>query len=191
MNSSPAKGRRLIQTKIQEVDSRFSQRHLRLNSCGQTVDGNEHWHPWSNWNSQILQEISYYTGILLFLSRNSKVEKYYENIPFEERPATANSASAVCNPRTFPAIHKILTSLTTPVRSVSCESSFSDLRRPVYNERGTLEWLREAPYSWWDGLHTGTWGDLPNETKVAEVNEPSFVLTGFPEVSIYIVDSKP
>ena len=30
MNLSPAKGRRLIQTKIQEVDSRFSQRHQGL-----------------------------------------------------------------------------------------------------------------------------------------------------------------
>ena len=30
MNSSPAMGRRLIQTKIQEVDSRFSQRHQGL-----------------------------------------------------------------------------------------------------------------------------------------------------------------
>ena len=30
MNSSSAKGRRLIQTKIQEVDSRFSQRHQGL-----------------------------------------------------------------------------------------------------------------------------------------------------------------
>ena len=28
-----------------------------------------------DWNSQILQEISYFAGILLFLSRNSKVEK--------------------------------------------------------------------------------------------------------------------
>ena len=48
-------------------------------------------------------------------------------------------------------------------------------------ERGTLEWLRDAPYLWWDWLHTGTWGDLPNETKVVEVNEPGFVLTEFPE----------
>ena len=30
MNSSPARGRRLIQTKIQEVDSRFSQCHQGL-----------------------------------------------------------------------------------------------------------------------------------------------------------------
>ena len=28
-----------------------------------------------DWNSQILQQISYFEGILLFLSRNSKVEK--------------------------------------------------------------------------------------------------------------------
>ena len=37
---------------------------------------------------------------------------------------------------------------------------------PVYNERGTLEWLRDAPYSSWDGLNTGTWGDLPNKTRL-------------------------
>ena len=76
--------------------------------------------------------MSYFAGILLFLSRNSKVEKitHYENIPFEERPATANSALAVCNPQKFPAIYKILTILlTTPVGSVSCERSFSALRR--------------------------------------------------------------
>ena len=34
-----------------------------------------------------------------------KWKKYYENIPFEERPATANSAFAAGNPQTFPAIH--------------------------------------------------------------------------------------
>ena len=27
-----------------------------------------------------------------------KWKKYYENIPFEERPATANSVLALCNP---------------------------------------------------------------------------------------------
>ena len=65
------------------------------------------------------------------------MEKYYENIPFEERPATANSALAVCNPRTFPA--KILTILlTNPVGSVSCESSFSALRRPTLWNRSTM-----------------------------------------------------
>ena len=66
-----------------------------------------------DWNSQILQEISYFAEIILFLSTNSKVEK--------------------------------------------------------------------LPYSSWDGLHTGTQGDLPHETKLTEVNEPGFFLTEFPE----------
>ena len=43
-----------------------------------------------------------------------KWKNYYENIPFKERPATANSALVVCNPRTFPAIHKILPFLLLP-----------------------------------------------------------------------------
>ena len=42
-----------------------------------------------------IAEISYLEGILFF-SINSKVKKYYEIFPFEERPATANSALAVC-----------------------------------------------------------------------------------------------
>ena len=67
------------------------------------------------------------------------MEKYYENILFEERPATANSTLAVCNSRTFPAIHKTLTILlTTPVGSVSCESSFSGLRRLKLWNRSTM-----------------------------------------------------
>jgi len=35
-----------------------------------------------------------------FFSRNG----YYENTPFEERPATANSALAVFKPQVFPAM---------------------------------------------------------------------------------------
>ena len=72
---------------LQEVDSRFSQR------C------NEHWAltvsidniPWSKWNSQLLTKNPYCEGILPFLSRGSKVEKFFEIIPLEERAATANS----------------------------------------------------------------------------------------------------
>ena len=71
----------------------------------------------------IMQESSYFSVEI------QKWKKDYENIPFEEPPATANSALAVYNPQIFPAIHKILTILvTTPVGSVSCERSFSALR---------------------------------------------------------------
>ena len=60
-----------------------------------------------------------------------KWKKYYENIPFEEQPGTANSVLAVCNPQTSPAgIHNILTILlTTPAGSVSWERLFSALTR--------------------------------------------------------------
>ena len=45
-----------------------------------------------------------------------------------------------CNPQIFPAIDKILTTvlLTTPVGSVSCERSFSALRRLKFWNRSTM-----------------------------------------------------
>ena len=67
------------------------------------------------------------------------MEKYYENMPFEERPANANSALSVPDPQTFPAIHKILALLlTTLVGSISCERSFSALRRLKLWNRSTM-----------------------------------------------------
>ena len=46
---------------------------------------------------------------------------------------------AVCNPKTFPAIHKILTLLlTTPVGCVSCERYFSALRHIKWWSRSTM-----------------------------------------------------
>ena len=56
-----------------------------------------------------------------------KWKKYYENILFEERPATANSALAVCIPQTFPAIRKILTILFTTPWEVFLVNSLSQL----------------------------------------------------------------
>ena len=69
-----------------------------------------------------------------------KWKKYCKNIPFEERLATANSALAVCrDPQIFPAIHKIPTTLlATNVGSVSCERSFSALRRPKFWNRSRM-----------------------------------------------------
>ena len=65
-------------------------------------------------------------------------KKYYANIPFEERPATTDSVLTVCNPQTFPASHKIIAiPLITPVGSVSCERSFSALRRLKLWSRST------------------------------------------------------
>ena len=67
------------------------------------------------------------------------MEKYYENICFKDRPATAKSALADCDPQTFSAMNKILTILlTTPMGSVSCESSFSALGRLKLWNRSTM-----------------------------------------------------
>ena len=59
-----------------------------------------------------------------------KWKKCYEGMTIQQRPKSATSAFSVCSPQTFPTLHKIFTIfLTTPVGSVSCERSFSALRR--------------------------------------------------------------
>ena len=87
--------------------------------------------------------LNYYKRFLTFEEEsNSSVEmpkwkKFRENMPFNERPRTANSALSVCSPQISPAIHKILTIfLTTPVRSVSCERFFSASRLPEMASQG-------------------------------------------------------
>ena len=58
---------------------------------------------------------------------------------FEERFANANSALSASDPQTFLAIHKILAILqTTPVGGISCECSFSALRRLKLWNRYTM-----------------------------------------------------
>ena len=60
----------------------------------------------------------------------AKWKKIYEPIPPRNRPDTARGALSECNMQSFPAINKVLTIfLTIPVGSVSCERSFSALRR--------------------------------------------------------------
>ena len=59
-----------------------------------------------------------------------KWKKCYEAIPLQELPKNITSAYSKCSPQVFPTLHKIFTIfLTTPVGSVSCERSFSALRR--------------------------------------------------------------
>lgn len=124
---------------VQEIEARFSQQHQGLVladrlSMAMGIDTSD--------ENEILK---YYNKFLTFQEATyfsveiAKWKKYYENMPFEERPANANSALSACNPQTFPAIHKILTILlTTPVGSVSCERSFSALRRLKLWNRSTM-----------------------------------------------------
>ena len=91
------------------------------------------------------------------------------------------SALAVCNPQTFPAIHKIFTILLiTPVGSVSCERSFSALRHLKLWDQSTIneECLTGLGMLL---IHRGTDYIPEPEVKLVEVNKPGFVLIGFPE----------
>ena len=134
MNSSTAKRRRLIQTKFQEVDSRFPQRHQDLiladrQSMAMSIDTRDQIEILKCYRKFLTTQESFYFSVEI-----QKWKKHYKNIPFEERPATSNSALAVCNRQTFPAIHKILTILP----SVSCECSFSALRHLKLWNRSTM-----------------------------------------------------
>ena len=139
-------------------------------------------------HSQILQEISYYAGILLFLSRNSKVhgKSTVKTFPLKSSLQMQIQPYLFATLGHFQTFARSLPFFLLPPWEVflvnahfllcsasSCGTGLQWMR--------TLEWLRDAPYSWKDDLHTGTWGDLPNETKLAEVNEEGFVLTEFPE----------
>ena len=115
---------------IQEIEARFSQCHqglvladrLSMAMSKDTRDQNEILKYYKKFLTS--EESTYFTVEI------TEWKKYYENMPFEERPANANSALSACDPQTFPAIHKILTILlTTPMGSVSYEHSFSALRR--------------------------------------------------------------
>ena len=124
---------------IQEIDTRFSQRHKGLLLADRlstvmnidTCDQNELLQHYEKFLT--FEEATYFSAEI------AKWKKCYEKMPFEERPTNANSALSACNPQTFSAIHKILTILlTTPVGNVSCERSFSALRRLKLWNRFTM-----------------------------------------------------
>ena len=116
---------------VQEVDSRFSQHYQALIlvdrlSMTMSIDTRDQIQILKYWRKFLTLQLSFYFSVEI-----QKWKKYYENIPLEEQPATANSALAVSNHQTVPAgIPNIVTILlTTPVGSVSCERSFFALRR--------------------------------------------------------------
>ena len=134
----------------------------------------------------------YFAEILLFLSRNSKHCQKCGKITMKifslksDLQPTANSPLLFATLRHFQAFTRSgFPSCHYPrgkcfLWTLFLFSEGPQVVEPVYNEQWTLGWLRDAPYSSGDGLHTGTRGDLPNETKLTEV-KPGFVLTEFPE----------
>ena len=78
----------------------------------------------------------HYGHFLTFFERDnleaelSRWKQQFTDMLEKEKPKTANQALIQCSARVYPAISKILTIfLTIPVGSVSCERSFSGLRR--------------------------------------------------------------
>ena len=60
----------------------------------------------------------------------TKWKKKYENVAMADKPKTVSVALSECSSQTFQVLHKLLIIyLATPVGSVSCERSFSALRR--------------------------------------------------------------
>lgn len=117
---------------IKELDTRFSNDHEGLVAaqylvplCLSQLDQKK---------VALLQ--SFYGKFLTYEEKDSlpvevtKWKKCYEGVSLQERPKCASSSLASCSPQSFPTLHKIFTIfLTTPVGSVSCERSFSALRR--------------------------------------------------------------
>ena len=69
----------------------------------------------------------------------AKWKKIYSSITPQKRPDTAVGALSECCDQSFPALNKVLTIfLTIPVGSVSCERSFSALRRLKLWTRSTM-----------------------------------------------------
>ena len=98
---------------VQEVDSRFSHHQGLIladrMSMAMSIDTRDQIKILKYCRKFLTLQKSFYFSVEI-----QKWKNYYENIPFEERPVTANSALVVCNPQTFPAIHKILPFLLLP-----------------------------------------------------------------------------
>ena len=117
---------------VTELETRFSNDHEGLVAI-------QHLIPTSlgKCSEDQLQLISGYYGKFLSADERedlvtdiTKWKKKYENVPLQDKPKSVSSTLSECSPQTFPVLHKVFVIfLTTPVGSVSCERSFSALRR--------------------------------------------------------------
>ena len=117
---------------IKELETRFSNDHEGLISVQYLVP---------IYLSQLTRDRidlieGYYNKFLMLEEKENfgmeilKWKKCYEAKAIRDKPKSAIEAFSQCSPQTFPILHKIfMIFLTTPVGSVSCERSFSALRR--------------------------------------------------------------
>lgn len=117
---------------IQQLETHFSDEHKEIIAAESLIPAYL-----SKLNSSNIDMIVSYYGKFMSLEEKTNItveiakwKKVYESVSPKRRPDTASCALSECNPQSFPVINKILTIfLTTPVGSVSCERSFSALRR--------------------------------------------------------------
>ena len=117
---------------INELETRFSHDHEGLVAV-------QHLVPFSlkDLSEDQLKSIQDYYGNFLTVGERedlvmdiTKWKKKYENVAMADKPKTVSVALSECSSQTFQVLHKLLIIyLATPVGSVSCERSFSALRR--------------------------------------------------------------
>ena len=117
---------------VSELETRFSNDHEGLLAV-------QHLLPISlgDLNGDKVKDIQGYYGKFLSVNERedlvtdiTKWKKKYENIPQQAKPKSVLLALSECSAQTFPILRKVFTIyLATPVGSVSCERSFSALRR--------------------------------------------------------------
>ena len=117
---------------VKELETRFSSNHEGLIAVQYLVPVHL-----PQLSQDHIDSLEYYYGKYLTSGEKEnlatevlKWKKCYEGKAIKERPKSCTSAFSNCSSQTFPILHKIFTIfLTTPVGSVSCERSFSALRR--------------------------------------------------------------
>ncbi|XP_070539533.1 zinc finger MYM-type protein 1-like [Ptychodera flava] len=123
---------RFVDHVIQELETRFDEQHSNLVSAQALIPCNI-----DQLTSTTVKSIREYYG--KFLSRgdtlalDTEIDRWitlHRKTQIESRQQNVSEALVACDPEYFPVINKILVIfLTTPVGSVSCERSFSALRR--------------------------------------------------------------
>ena len=117
---------------VEEIETRFKVEHKRLIAAQSLVP--VYLDRLTDSNKKDLKE--FFGKYLTFCEENSldseivRWKRKFADVPLKQKPKTACDAAAKCDATFYPVINKILTIfLTIPVGSVSCERSFSALRR--------------------------------------------------------------
>ena len=146
MNSSPARRRRLIQTKIQEVDSRFSQRHQGLIladrlSMVMSIDTRDQIKIFKYYRKFLTMQESFYSSVEI-----KNVEKVLWKYSLWRAACNCKFSLSCLQPSDISSHSQDPNHFSYyPVGSISCEHSFSALKRLKLPLCGTgLQWTRNA-----------------------------------------------